>query len=226
MKQKRNITANIIGNNQMSLLSSIDISRHNFHEIANTILNKILIVAGTKLYRVCETEFYLFGKKHHDYYTHRSVEQSMKCKFYFHKYHNGTYKSGTYKGIDITIGCDNPKTFFGCLIRSIYDIKTHEFVEGPCNCVNKILSNFNCSNVNDFMHSVNDNTKIPLDIYDTSNKIYIIDSNDKLLNKEQLYCGNRIGLSDKYPKYQNKSYRFAIMIQNIKKQRKSLQKIS
>jgi len=42
------------------------------------------------------------------------------------------------------------------------------------------------------------------------------------LNKEQIFIGPRIGLSDKYPEYKNKLYRFLIYKNLIKKQKTKL----
>ena len=44
----------------------------------------------------------------------------------------------------------------------------------------------------------------------------------KILDKEQIYKGARVGLSDKYPKFKNLNYRFLIKKNLIKKQKKDL----
>jgi len=186
----------------------------NFNELADMLLNKTLINVNNKKYRPCEIEFYYNGKGHADLYTHCSDEQRMKCKFYFHKYKTGAYKSGTYKGMDITMSPDND-AYFGILIRSLYDQERNEFIEGPCKSVNKILEQYGVTQVKDFVS----NKQLPLDIYDITNKFYVIHPQD--LEQENIYKGPRIGLSDKYPDYQNISYRYAIMINRIKKQRKT-----
>lgn len=183
-----------------------------FDEIANIFLNQTLINAGQRTYRICEIEFYYCGNGHNDTYVHCSEEQRMKCKFYFHKYHTGTYKSGTYKGLDVTIS-PNDNIYFGVLIRSIQDCATGEFIEGPCRSVNVLLSQFNCDNVQDFMK----NKVAPLDIYNTSSGLYL--THPSSLDICSIYKGPRIGLSDKDLIFRDKLYRYAIMINNIKKKR-------
>lgn len=201
------------------LLSTYVGDYHHFDELADILLNKTLLNVGTRTYRLCEIEFYYKGNGHEDHYTHCSDEQRLKGKLYFHKYKTGVYKSGTYKGLDITLSPDNI-AYFGILIRSIQDQTTHEFIEGPCRSVNAILGQFGFQTVNDFVAG----KKVPLDIYDTTYQLYLIDTPS--LKHESIYHGPRIGLSDKYPEYQNLNYRYATLINNIKKKRNTLTQIA
>lgn len=69
----------------------------------------------------------------------------MAGKWYFHRF-GKTYKVGTYKGMDLTFG-KGDKAYGGILIRAISSVGAtdgkhlppNEFIEGPCNTVNKIL---------------------------------------------------------------------------------------
>lgn len=88
-----------------------------FNELAEIILNKSAIKIIDRIFRICEIEFYKCNEEHRDTYTHCDKDQKTKCHFYFHKYKTGTYKSGTYKCLDITNG--DKKTYFGILIRSV-----------------------------------------------------------------------------------------------------------
>jgi hypothetical protein len=196
-----------------NLLSAYQPSYLKFAELADILLNQTLIHASTKTYRICELEFYYCGEGHEDTYTHCSDEQQLNCKFYFHKYGNGTYKSGTYKGLDITLSPDN-KAYFGVLIRSIQDQENGDFIEGPCRSVNTFLQQFDCPDVAAFM---NDRAP-PLDIYDTNNGIYITHDT---LEVRPMYKGPRIGLSDKYMNFRDVTYRYATSINSIKKNRKT-----
>lgn len=200
------------------MLKSITSSHTNFDEIADVILNRSILIAKDKTFRICEIEFYYCGKNHMDTYTHCSDEQKMKCKFYFHRLKNGTYKSGTYKCLDMTLSPDN-ETYFGILIRSLYDYDDKKFIEGPCNSVNEILKQFSCHDVKEFVNG----KVLPLDIYDEKYEFYLADTEN--MKHEQIYQGSRIGLSDKYPDFQLKPYRYATKIENIKKQRKTFKKI-
>jgi hypothetical protein len=57
-----------------------------------------------------------------DEYTHCNDDQLKYGYWYFHKFPNGSYKGGTFKGLDITLG-NNKDKYCGILIRSIYDIE-------------------------------------------------------------------------------------------------------
>ena len=79
--------------------------------------------------------------------------QKESGKWYFHK-QGSSYKSGTYMGLDLAFG-KGSKAAGGILLRSLVpaslindkafgtiahnnDLKK-DFIEGPCNCVRKIL---------------------------------------------------------------------------------------
>lgn len=184
-----------------------------FDTIAEKLLNSYELVIGGEVYRICELEIYCRNEKHNDEYVHCNKDQSLYEKFYFHKYANGSYKGGTYKGMDITFG-DN-KTFFGILIRSIYNERTGEFIEGPCRTVNKILE-INEYDKNNLKEFVGENI---LSIYDDK-RIFLKYNDD--LNFKNIYSGPRIGLSDKYPNFKLKNYRYVIYKKKIKKDKKNL----
>lgn len=182
--------------------------------IAKALLLKyVLVVNDKKEFRICEIEFYINNTTHGDQYTHGDVNQKTFGKWYFHRYHGNCYKSGTYKGLDLTLG--NKDTFFGVLIRSIYDIETGEFIEGPCRSVNKILELNGVSDVKEYMMGRTD----PLSARSTKN-FHL--KRKSILDDEQIYMGPRIGLSDKYPEWKNVNYRFLIKKGMIKKDKSRL----
>jgi len=206
----------MIKSNQMPISNFTNYK--NFNKIADTLLNDTLLIVKNNRFRICEIEFYYKGEEHEDKYTHCTDDQLSFLSFYFHKYKNGTYKAGTYKGMDLTFG-NEKDIYYGVLVRSMLDLDSNEFIEGPCRCVNKILELNECKTVKDFL----DNKKLPLKLYSTNQNIYIRDYNTqekKEIKKEQIYIGPRVGLSDKYPKFVNLNYRYAIMIKKIKKQKK------
>jgi 3-methyladenine DNA glycosylase Mpg len=186
-----------------------------FDKLGDFILNNIIINSNETKFRLCEIEFYYYNETHKDEYVHKSPDQKQYGKFYFHKFHNGTYKSGTFKGLDIVLGSN--ETYFGVLIRSIKNIDTGEFIEGSCNVANKLLSCFNVQTVKELFEKH----------YLNIQQISITDDKLKLektaLDLEPVYCGPRIGLSDKYPEFKDKKYRYAIFIDKIKKQRKTFE---
>lgn len=177
--------------------------------IADTILNNTIIRSANRKYRICEIEFYLKSDTHPDSYTHCNVDQLKQCTFYFHKFANGSLKNGTFKGMDIVLGHDN--IYFGILIRSIYNLDTDQFIEGPCNCVNEIIKN---KSLKEFIGN-------RVEFNCLTEKYLSIESYD--LPLLDIFFGNRIGLSDKYPEYKNRPYRFLTMMNKIKKGKKSME---
>ena len=93
---------------------------------------KALVIAGNLCY-IAEIEYY----QSPDSFIHGDVHQLTCNCFYFHRQNGKSYKGGTYKGLDITIGCP-PDFFGGILIRSI--LTPQGFIEGPCKVVDYILS--------------------------------------------------------------------------------------
>jgi hypothetical protein len=178
-----------------------------FDKIAYNLLNKVVLNSGGNLYRICEIEMYCYSELHPDLYVHRVEDQKTNGKFYFHKFSNGTYKAGTFKGLDITYG--DEKTYFGVLIRSILNLKTRELTEGSCNCVNELIGGIT---VKEFMSKFDG-------IISINNKDFGLI--DYKLPIKPLYHGPRIGLSDKYPEFRDRDYRYAIYIEHIVKKRKT-----
>ena len=50
-----------------------------------------------------------------------------------------SFKCGTYKGMDLTFGNSKLDLFGGILIRSIMNLKSGEYIEGPCNSVSTLI---------------------------------------------------------------------------------------
>lgn len=195
-----------------------DQDNYDFTMIANKLLNQMVLKVNNKCtFRICEIEMYLKNQFHPDNYVHSNIDQQSWEKFYFHKYSNGTIKSGTWKGLDITLGNTETNTYFGILIRSIYDESNGEFIEGPCKCVNKILELFECDDIKSLIN-LHFNPNEQVSIYNDKLKI----SFDDNLIFQPIYVGSRIGLSGKYPDYASKLYRFCIYNNKIKKERKNL----
>lgn len=195
-----------------------DINQELLDRMAESILNKHQILIPTsddtvKEYRICEIEFYVQNESHNDQYVHQDENQKSYGKWYFHKTKSGNYKGGTYKGVDLTFGNDD--THFGVLIRSLYSVEDDEFIEGPCRCVNKLLALNDCNNVGDYMENRTD----PLSARYTHN-LHV--KRCRGLEKHDIYSGPRIGLSDKYPDYRDKHYRYCTMKDKVKKDKKSL----
>lgn len=196
-------------------MKSDELSGNDFINIANDLLNKSTMTINGKKHRIVEVEFYLHNAVHADKYTHMNRDQSKSGFFYFHKHKNGSYKGGTYKGMDITFGDEDSNVFFGILIRSIQNMETSEVIQGPCCVVNYILEKYSMESLLAFVNGGEN-----LSIYENC-RGFVIEKCDDLQN-EKIYKGPRIGLSDKYPEFQNKDYRFLIFYSKIKKGKKSL----
>ena len=130
----------------------------------------------------------------------------MKKGFYFHQYANGTYKSGTWKGMDLTFGNVEQNIYYGILIRAIYDIDRSVYIEGPCKSVNYLMDQLSVQTVKELADLAQSEFKV----------VY-----DEHIQKYSISHAPRIGLSDKYPEYKDKLYRFVIM-NHIKKEKSKL----
>ncbi len=198
-----------------------------FDMLATQILNNSILIANKKTFRICEIEFYLYCDGHRDEYSHRNPDQLLFEMFYFHRFKNGTFKAGTFKGLDISLGDFERNTFFGILIRSLLDLDTLEFIEGSCNCVNAILHEFNVNTVKELFHQYYPTiNQIPIDDQKLQLRNFALkksnsDINNYFLEKFDIFKAPRIGLSNKYLEYKNKYYRYAILLNKIKKQKRS-----
>jgi hypothetical protein len=169
-----------------------------FELFANYLLNDCVMYIGTQKYFLEEVEFYYHADSHKDSYVHQIQDQKTSQQWYFHKYKTGAYKSGTYKGLDLTFGTTT--SFGGILIRAIENATTHEYVIGPCNVVNHILKQLNLEEVQDLVSNMKSDEAFS-------------DKNPFYLKKEKgvsntIFKGPRVGLSAKYPPYMFLNYRF------------------
>jgi 3-methyladenine DNA glycosylase Mpg len=184
-----------------------------FEEIADQLLNKSYWRINGGAYRLVEIEFYLRSRGHNDMYVHADEEQKFSHKYYFHRFRNGSYKGGTFKGLDLVFGDED--TYFGILIRSILNLETDELVCGPCNVVNHVLKECGCDSIMEL----------------TGNKCLRIRKNkhglvlrSRVLDEEKMYCGPRIGLS-KGKKYWDSKYRYCVMKERMKKEKTKLEEV-
>ena len=193
------------------------VSDQYFNQLADELLNHSYLQSKNSKYRLIEIEFYLKNTIHNDEYTHCNEDQLLFHTFYFHKFKTGTYKAGAFKGMDITLGDTDKKVYFGVLIRSVQNSVTREIIEGPCNTVNCLLADCECASIMDLTNGSN------LNIFDNDSGFKLCFSN-KLI-QHQIYAGPRIGLSEKYPLYLNKPYRYAIRKEKLKKKKTTLVEI-
>jgi uracil-DNA glycosylase len=149
-------------------------------------------------FNITEVEIYCQDKTHQDPYIQQHLDQKTWMSWYFHRYSNDTYKTGTNKGLQFTLGTTHEydDRSFGVLIRSIANDKS--VISEPHNVVDFILKQLKKSSIPDL-------TK--------GNVLNAMDGVLKLVPFEAvnstLYCGTRIGLNEKKSsEYYNKPYRF------------------
>lgn len=198
-----------------------------YPELADILLNNTILRVtnssnSTIYFRICEIEFYKYSSNHQDVATHKASDQLEYNKWYFHKFGNGTYKSGTFRGIDITLGSKSKQIYFGILIRSICriispdtSVKKENMIEGPCLTVNTFLHHWGYNDIASFMT-------------DKSSTLSTTDKHLSLVSykcvKYTLYHGTRIGLSKKVPdEWREKRYRYVLDNQYVKKEKTKLQ---
>lgn len=174
------------------------------------ISNNYKLVVNNKECILAETEYYEYSDEHPDIFTHRDPEQKQNMTWYFHKM-NGSYKGGTYKGLDITMGNENK--YCGILIRALYTGNT--FIEGPCNCVNFILKETKTKSIIELVEKMNnfnviDNNCVKLVPINENREIYrcprvgITLNNKRFFEQKKYYvCKNYRGML--YPHLQKKS---------------------
>jgi hypothetical protein len=108
-----------------------------FRAIADVLLNRATLVAGGAPHRLTEVEFYFNGNRHLDEFTHGDPIQEDLGLWYFHRT-RGEYRSGTYKGLDVTIGRGEAKG--GILLRGAEPVgEPDALVDGPSMLVDRIL---------------------------------------------------------------------------------------
>eukprot|EP01059_Diplonema_ambulator_P035251 TRINITY_DN8223_c0_g1_i3.p1 TRINITY_DN8223_c0_g1~~TRINITY_DN8223_c0_g1_i3.p1 ORF type:complete len:254 (+),score=45.70 TRINITY_DN8223_c0_g1_i3:38-799(+) len=120
------------------------------YEAAAALMTHFELDINGSMWRLAELEAYVYHDTHPDAYTHRNDDQLELCSWYFHRQGNGSYKGGTYKGMDLTFGCRENKLYGGFLVRSIQEVRTNAVVEGPCLVVNKILELNQVGSIADF----------------------------------------------------------------------------
>jgi len=203
-----------------------------FTILAEKLLNHYCIIVNQKPLRICEIEFYLKTPKHQDIFTHCDKDQQIFNRWYFHRQNGKSYKSGTYKGLDLTFGYSKQHNniYGGILIRSIKDLETDKLIEGPCKVVDYILKLTDCKSIQELvtncqkMNEQSNNETIHAKKLDNNSLLYITPYK---LQDEQVYYGPRVGITLKIDhqlrrKYIMKDYRYLIFPDQIKKYKNTI----
>lgn len=186
-----------------------------FKMFATYLLKQFKLKIGDAICSIEEVEIYYNSADHKDEYTHKNKDQLTNSMWYFHQYQNGSYKNGTYRGMDITFG--NGKDIYGgALIRSISNTTDNEFVMGPCNTVNYILKKTGCAEIADLVKKMKN-----LEVLNEKNPYYLTIQPTQDANI-CIFTGPRVGLSLKYPEYLIKEYRYLKQPSKISKCRSTI----
>jgi len=198
-------------NIESKIYSEYETYEKKFAFLANKILNYLILEINNRDYIIQELEFYLYSDTHPDTYTHKHPYQKLFGHWYFHKQGTSdTYKSGTFKGLDIIFTDNTKDAFGGILIRSISNLETH--IIGPCNVVDHILTQNKANTIPELITN-----SIPTNSCFTKSGLYIKLS--KEIRSNSICYGPRVGLSFKYPIWANKNYRFLTNIKTNDKYR-------
>ena len=108
-----------------------------FRAVAELLLNRVTVHVGGHPHRYTEAEFYVDGPDHGDPFTHGDPMQRELGRWYFHRT-GGSYRGGTYKGHDLTIG--RADTAGGVLVRGLQRLDSSRRVDGPSTCVDHVLA--------------------------------------------------------------------------------------
>lgn len=190
-----------------------------FQAIANELMNEILLTINKNIYRICELEFYFYTKFHKDPFIHKDPMQQIPNCWYFHRQNGKGYKSGSFKGLDITFGFNN-NCYGGILIRSIKSLSENKIIDGPCNVVNTMIRECGTESISELVEYLGD-----LKVNNAESKIRLMP--DGQLEKKEIFSGPRVGLTLKNgtkekEEYLMKDYRFLIYPNQIKKYKSTL----
>ncbi len=103
-----------------------------------------VVIAGEP-HRVTEAELYVRAPNHVDPFTHGDPIQQQLGQWYFHR-SGGTYRGGTYKGLDIAFGAGG--AYAAVLLRGIVG---ESLIDGPCLVVEHILARTRCASIDELV---------------------------------------------------------------------------
>lgn len=170
------------------------------NELPDQILRRGILYIGRETYRIGEFEIYYHSTEFPDPYVHSDPLQQEFGKVYFHRFKNGSYKGGTRKGMDLTLGQNGYS--LSLLIRTIQHISSGQIITGPCNVVDHILQQVGYPSLSELILGAGG------DISYLEMNPYLYLEISELCVKSDIWSGSRHGLSDKYPQFQNVAWRY------------------
>lgn len=114
-----------------------------FADIADALLNRTSWNIGGESHRLTEIEVYYTDPAHPDPFTHGDKMQLECGRWYFHKT-RGTYRSGSFKGVDLTFG--DGRAYGGFLLRGL-EKPDGELIDGPSLLVDYLIARSDVSTV-------------------------------------------------------------------------------
>jgi hypothetical protein len=161
------------------------------------LTTRCLEIQGVR-HSLAEIEIYLWSSTHPDPFSHRNPIQREPGKWYFHTQGtSGTYKGGTYKGLDITFDLDSAiECYGGILIRSI-NLPNGSLLEGPCKVVDYILQTTGHPTIKALVEAM-----ASLDVTDMRNPLQLVSRDpfgwlhpQMAADPPRVYASPRVGLS-------------------------------
>ncbi len=184
-----------------------------FSRIAQYLLNEATVMVAGKSHRFTEIEFYYSGEGHDDRFPHRDPVQLKTGVWYFHR-SRGTYRSGSFKGVDLAFG--DGEAFAGVLIRGLYPLDGDQ-IDGPSLHVDYWLKETGQSTV-----AALDKAMAGRSVWDPENPVHLVESEEKR-DYPIIRCA-RVGLTLKKAKPESnaaefilKPYRYLTEPRTIKK---------
>lgn len=203
-----------------------------FQKLANFVLLECVLVVSQKYrYKINEIEFYYKGDPHPDCFTHAQPLQRTCGQWYFHR-QGATYRSGTFKGLDLTFNMPHSDHAGGILFRGFVpvdkvgkgaDAEKKAATQGCCLLVQEILAKSGADTIATFVDShLNGN----LSATDPSSALYI-ERDPAGAKSWRVYQSSRVGLFLKpkeapmaeQEKYVCRPYRFVTLPHTISKGR-------
>jgi len=168
-----------------------------FDKVATMMMNGFVLVDSGKKYRLFEIEFYYYSAIHPDPFVHRHPQQLTRSRWYFHK-KGAIFRPGIYRGVDLTFGDEDAKTYGGILIRGIVDLENRkDYVYGPAKCVDHFRESFGQD-----IEKVDDKPAIK------SACLHLYLEKEEL-SEEQVISGPRVGLPVRPAEHLSNMFRYA-----------------
>jgi hypothetical protein len=183
----------------------------------NALLNDFALFVNGELLLLREIEIYYHSPDHPDPFPHRYPLQKECGAWYFHRTGN-SFRGGSYKGLDLTIGNEGDGIYCGILFRAL-ERPDGSLVQGPSLCVDYLLAVTATSTVSELDRRAN-----ALGAFEEDNPLSLRPFSDRV--RRSMFQTARVGLSLKraalyseMPKYWGAPYRFATGPKELRKGR-------